>query len=70
MEAAWRRLARRLPCVVVGPELAESYQASRRLHELTVSLMRERDITTGPAAASESGREILSVGRLRPKRTH
>lgn len=64
MEAAWRRLARRLPCVVVGPELAESYRASQRLHELTVSLMRQGDITTGPAAASESGREILSVGRL------
>lgn len=64
METAWRSLARRLPCVVVGPQLAETYRASRRLHMLTVSLVRECDVTAGPAAASASGRELLSVGRL------
>ena len=31
---------------------------------LTVSLVRGRDVTAGPAAASESGHELLSVGRL------
>ncbi len=68
MEGVWRRLARRLPCVVVGPGLAQTYRASRRLHMLTVSLVRMRDVTTGAAAASESGHELLSVGRLDPEK--
>ena len=68
MERAWRISARRCPCVVVGPKLADAYGASRRLHVLTVSLVRERDITSGPAAGSESGRELLSVGRLDPEK--
>ena len=68
MEVAWRLSARQCPCVVVGPQIAEAYRASPRLHVLTVSLMRARDITSGPAARSESGRELLSVGRLEPEK--
>jgi glycosyltransferase involved in cell wall biosynthesis len=68
MELAWRLSAKRCPCVVVGPQIADAYRASRRLHVLTVSLMRKQDITSGPAARSESGRELLSVGRLEPEK--
>jgi glycosyltransferase involved in cell wall biosynthesis len=68
MEWAWRLSARRCPCVVVGPQIADAYQAARRLHVLTVSLMRKHDVTSGPAAMSESGRELLSVGRLEPEK--
>jgi glycosyltransferase involved in cell wall biosynthesis len=68
MELAWRLSARRCPCVVVGPHIADAYRASRRLHVLTVSLMRDRDITSGPAARSASGVELLSVGRLEPEK--
>jgi glycosyltransferase involved in cell wall biosynthesis len=68
MELAWRLSARRCPCVVVGPQIADAYRAARRLHVLTVSLIREQDITSGPAARSESGRELLSVGRLEPEK--
>ena len=68
MELAWRLSARHCPCVVVGPQIAHAYRASPRLHVLTVSLMREQDITSGPAASSESRRELLSVGRLEPEK--
>jgi glycosyltransferase involved in cell wall biosynthesis len=68
MERAWRLSARRCPCVVVGPQIADAYRSSRRLHVLTVSLVREQDVTSGPAASSESGRELLSVGRLEPEK--
>jgi glycosyltransferase involved in cell wall biosynthesis len=68
MERAWRLSARRCPCVVVGPRIADAYRSSRRLHILTVSLVREQDVTSGPAARSESGRELLSVGRLEPEK--
>jgi glycosyltransferase involved in cell wall biosynthesis len=68
MELAWRLSARRCPCVVVGPQIADAYRAARRLHVLTVSLIRGQDITSGPAARSESGRELLSVGRLEPEK--
>jgi glycosyltransferase involved in cell wall biosynthesis len=30
--------------------------------------VREQDVTSGPAARSESGRELLSVGRLEPEK--
>jgi glycosyltransferase involved in cell wall biosynthesis len=68
MELAWRLSAKRCPCVVVGPHIADAYRASRRLHVLTVSLVRDQDITSGPAARSESGHELLSVGRLEPEK--
>jgi glycosyltransferase involved in cell wall biosynthesis len=64
LEAAWRGLARRLPCVVVGAGLRDQYRSSRALHVLTVSLVRDEDITAGRAPCSESGLELLSVGRL------
>jgi glycosyltransferase involved in cell wall biosynthesis len=64
LELAWRGFARRLPCVAVGSQLAEAYADSPSVHTLTVSLVSERDITSGPAAHSATGLELLSVGRL------
>jgi glycosyltransferase involved in cell wall biosynthesis len=67
METLYRLLGRVVPVVVVGPELAERYRRSRRLLELTVSLVDERDVAP-PETASErdyTGRlTALSVGRL------
>jgi glycosyltransferase involved in cell wall biosynthesis len=67
LEAVFRGLARRLPVVVVGPDLAERYARSGQLLELMISLVREADVvTTAEAAAMTDGpvRRLLSVGRL------
>jgi glycosyltransferase involved in cell wall biosynthesis len=67
LEALQRTAARRLPVVVVGPELARRYRAAPQLLQLAVSLISETDVVS----ASELERRsydgelrILSVGRL------
>lgn len=66
LEAIWRTGARRVPTVVVGPELAALYPSSRTL-ELSVSLVTENDIVAAdsvrPAFDGDELR-VLSVGRL------
>ncbi len=67
LEFIYRLLARVYPVVVVGPELAHRYRNARRVHELTVSLIRESEIATGvDLERSFSGESVrlLSVGRL------
>lgn len=67
LEAANVRLARRCPAIVVGHDLAERYRGAPRLLQLSVSLIRERDIVTAEQVAQRSYRDelrILSVGRL------
>jgi glycosyltransferase involved in cell wall biosynthesis len=67
LEAAFRALARRLPVVVVGADLAERYATSSRLLELMVSLVGEDDLVDEPealAGAESPIRRLLSVGRL------
>jgi glycosyltransferase involved in cell wall biosynthesis len=64
LEAAYRLLARRYPTVVVGPDLARRYRRARRLLELTVSLVRERDIVTDGRRDYDGRLQILSVGRV------
>jgi glycosyltransferase involved in cell wall biosynthesis len=65
METSFRALARRWPAVVVGPALASTYSRGRAVLEISVSLIREADIGTGPATRSYSGElTALSVGRL------
>jgi glycosyltransferase involved in cell wall biosynthesis len=67
LELAWRALARRYAAIVVGPELARRYSRSRRLLELSVSLIGESDIAPPEAVAARSydGKlRALSVGRL------
>ncbi|MEA2356255.1 MAG: hypothetical protein QOD61_2384 [Solirubrobacteraceae bacterium] len=71
LELAYRGLARRLPVVVVGPELAASYRRARELHELYVSLLREADLADpGLPGRSYDGPVLimLSVGRLAPEK--
>lgn len=71
LETSYRALGRCYPVVVVGPELAHNYRHARRLLEMTVSLVRRRDVVEpdsvvrrGPADELRS----LSVGRLDPEK--
>lgn len=67
LEGAFRLLARAIPIVVVGPDLAERYQGASSVHTAYVSLVSDGDIA-GPEADGRSydGPELrmLSVGRL------
>ena len=67
LEAGWRLLARRLPVIVVGSELARQYGRSRRILELTVSVVRESDLAPPEVMERRSydgDLRVLSVGRL------
>lgn len=67
LETVFRGLARRLPVVVVGPDLAERYAHAPRLLELMVSLVSVDDLSSeADALARAEGpvRRLLSVGRL------
>ncbi len=70
LEHAYRLLARRLPIVVVGPQLARNYAAAPRLLEISVSLVRDHDIVDpGQLDRSYDGElRIVSVGRLDPEK--
>ena len=67
LEGSWRALARVCPTVVVGPELARHYQHARRLLEITVSLIGDRDLISEAEIAArryDGELTILSVGRI------
>jgi glycosyltransferase involved in cell wall biosynthesis len=67
LEGAFRALARRLPVVVVGPDLARRYARSPRLLELAVSLVGAASIVSESEALSHARKQVrhlLSVGRL------
>lgn len=67
LEEAFRALARRVPVVVVGPELAWHYGRSRRRLVTAVSLVREADLAEAEAQGDrdyDGELGILSVGRL------
>jgi glycosyltransferase involved in cell wall biosynthesis len=67
LDAIYRLLARRLPTVVVGPALKERYLRSRRLLELSVSLVSKSEIAASARAGSpryDGELRLLSVGRL------
>jgi glycosyltransferase involved in cell wall biosynthesis len=67
LEGIFRLLARRLPVVVVGPDLANRYARSPRLLELAVSLVAAADVVdpdAALAAVESTPRTLLSVGRL------
>lgn len=67
LERAWRTLALVCGVVVVGPELADRYRRSKRLLQITASLVSERDIVE-PSRALRRRHDptftVLSVGRL------
>jgi glycosyltransferase involved in cell wall biosynthesis len=67
LEFSYRRLARRWPTVVVGPELARHYSRARRLLSISVSLVRDSDIVNGSDMSNGNWggeRTVLSVGRF------
>lgn len=65
MEATWRALARRASVTAVGPALARRYAGSRRLHELSVSFVRDADLEASrPPSRPGAPVRVLSVGRL------
>jgi glycosyltransferase involved in cell wall biosynthesis len=66
LEGAWRAMARLVPVIAVGPELAALYPRGRTL-EMAVSLVGARDIRSAedpPADYAGSELRALSVGRL------
>jgi glycosyltransferase involved in cell wall biosynthesis len=71
LEAAFRRLSRRVPVIAVGPDLAERYRrGGADVLELEVSLVSERDLGGPDERPLLGGRpvELLSVGRLDPEK--
>jgi len=73
LEALFRQLARRIPTVAVGADLARLYSAGRApVLELTVSLVSEADVRSLSAEShhpdAERPVELLSVGRLDPEK--
>lgn len=71
LQAVWQALARGLPMVAVGPHLARVFGRSRRLLELTVSLVREQDLAPLEQALArpyDGELRVLSVGRLDPEK--
>ena len=71
LEGAWRLAARRVPVVVVGPDLARRYRGGRAVLDIPVSLVDHDDLVDPDEAAARSydGELIaLSVGRLDPEK--
>lgn len=71
LEWAFRALARRLPVVVVGPDLARRYRGARSMLTVYVSLLRERDLSSADSDIRRYDDEdlmMLSVGRLDPEK--
>jgi glycosyltransferase involved in cell wall biosynthesis len=72
LELTFRLLARRMPTVVLGEELARKYGGGRaQVLTTSFSLVRESDVVTTQQALDRpwDGRlEILSVGRLDPEK--
>jgi glycosyltransferase involved in cell wall biosynthesis len=67
LETLQRLAARRLPVIVVGPELARGYRAAPRVLQLAVSLVDDADIVSDADAAGrkyDGELRVLSVGRL------
>lgn len=66
LDLAFRRLARRLPTIVVGPDLARRYAGAPELLPIYVSLISAADVVpVAEAARSYDGRiQVLSVGRI------
>ena len=67
LDWAWRLLARRLPTVVVGRDLATRYSHSRRVLTALISLVREDELVDVESATTrryDGDLAVISVGRL------
>jgi glycosyltransferase involved in cell wall biosynthesis len=74
LEASFRLLARRLPTVAVGADLARRYAGGRApVLDLAVSLVREESLAASAgrdlALPPDRPVELLAVGRLDPEKT-
>jgi glycosyltransferase involved in cell wall biosynthesis len=70
-EGVFRRLAKRLPAVVVGDELGRRYGGGAPVLATGFSLVRARDLVTPEEALARDWngpRTLLSVGRLDPEK--
>jgi glycosyltransferase involved in cell wall biosynthesis len=71
LEAAWRGLARVVPVIVVGADLARRYRGSRAVLDVYVSLLRDADLVAGDEVERSYDGDtlvMLSVGRLDPEK--
>jgi glycosyltransferase involved in cell wall biosynthesis len=71
LEWLFRSLSRRVPVVVVGPDLARRYRGARSILSMYVSLLRQSDLLDGRDDHRRyDGEELvmLSVGRLDPEK--
>jgi glycosyltransferase involved in cell wall biosynthesis len=71
LDAAWRGLARRIPTVAVGDDLARRYRGGIAADRIVVTLVDDEDIVAldgAPARDWDGERRLLSVGRLDPEK--
>ncbi|MEA2279143.1 MAG: hypothetical protein QOC78_4103 [Solirubrobacteraceae bacterium] len=64
LELAFRGLARVVPVVAVGPDVARRYRHAPAVLELLISLVPERLLAGEGPTANGAGGRLLSVGRL------
>ncbi len=69
LELAWQRLARRLPTIVTGGDLAHRYRRSAALLDVSFSLVdADQIVQPAPPTPWEPSARALSVGRLDPEK--
>jgi glycosyltransferase involved in cell wall biosynthesis len=71
LEAAFRRLGRRAPAVVLGDELARAYRGGAPVLVTGFSLVRDDELVSADAALAkpwDGPIELVSVGRLDPEK--
>jgi glycosyltransferase involved in cell wall biosynthesis len=71
LEAAWRGLARVVPVIVVGADLARRYRGSKAVLDVYVSLLHDADLVAGDGVQRSYDGDalvMLSVGRLDPEK--
>ena len=67
LEGSYRLLSLAFPAIVVGPELARRYRRGRRVLPISVSLVRDRELSAAgelPERSYDGTLTALSVGRL------
>lgn len=71
LEAVWHAYARRLPTIVVGPDLARSFAHARRLCVASITLVSAAEVVDLDEALARDYQgelRVLSVGRLDPEK--
>lgn len=69
LDRFYRLLARRVPATVVGEGIARTFGDRPNVLAMTVSLVPESQVATGPADRSRPGEtRLLTIGRLEPEK--